>query len=83
MDGSRVEKSDAVDRLVSDHVRVSVDDEIWSRLDGLRHLFFEVSVRRDDSPATDRQPHGRMIDHEIEATGVGREGPILIDVAKN
>lgn len=70
MNGAGVENANAVDRLVPNQMSVSVDDEIRSRLDGLGHLGFKVPMRGDDPASPDHEPHGWMIDDEIEATGI-------------
>ena len=83
MDGAGIEKADAVEGFVANEVGVTMDNKVRPGLDGLCHLCFEVTVRRDDSSASDAEPHGRMIDHEIKTACVSRKSPILIDVSED
>ena len=66
-----------------DQMRVTVDDEVRPLFYGLSEFRLEMAVGRDDSPASDGEPHGRMVDHEIETVCVRRECPFLVDVAED
>ena len=82
MDRTGIEDPNPVDRLVADHVGVTVQKIVRARLMGVFDHRGEMSVRRDDSTATHPESSRGVVWSKLQGDRIRGERPFLVDVAE-
>ena len=82
MDRTGIEDPHRFDRLVSDHVGVTVEKVVGAGLEGVFDHRVEMSVRRDDSTATHPESSRGVVWTKLQGDRIGGERPFLVDVAE-